>query len=150
MPSFNQGEYEVAMTPDFVAAVETHFTTNMGTSFPGVPLVYDNSVQPDTVEVYVSINVIAGDTFPCGIVEDSKSRNVGILQVEVFTQKDTGAGEARSKAYAIGKFFRRLNLSVTSEGFAVFKEPMVNSQGTVRGRHSHLVRIGYYYDFDSS
>lgn len=138
------------MTPDFVSTAEQHFATNMGTSFPGIPMVFDNTPQPDTVETYTEFNIIAGDTFPCGIEEDGKSRNVGVLQIEVFTPKDQGAGEARSKAYAIGKFFRRFNMSVTSEGGAVFKEPMVTSNGTVRGRHSHLMRIGYYYDFDSS
>ena len=138
------------MTPDFVAAVEQKFATDMGTTFAGVPLVFDNTPQTDTVETYAVLNVVAGETFPCGIVEDGKSRNVGLIQIEVFTPKDTGAGEARLKAYTIGKFFRRLNLSVTSEGHAVFKEPMITSQGVVRGRHSQLVRVPYYYDFDSS
>ncbi len=135
------------MTPKFIAAVEAHFITQMTANFADIPLFFENIPDPDTVDIYAVLHVIAGDTFPTGIVRDSRSRNVGIIQIDVYAPKDQGAGEGRGVAFEAGNYFRRLRITVAGEGGAVFKEPSVSGRGTVRGRHKQMVTIPYYYDF---
>lgn len=136
------------MTPSFHAAVEQHYKTNMAANDPTVALHYENVPVPEDVsKTFSEIFVIAGDTFQNCIDQNSKSRNVGIVHINVFTPKDQGAGEGRNIAHRIGKSFRRLNLVVGVEGVAVFREPTVKTRGEVRGMHKEVVTIPYHYDF---
>jgi hypothetical protein len=135
------------MTPKFVAAVEAHFITQMTANFAAIPLFFENVPDPETVDVYAVLHVVSGDTFPGGIQKNSRSRNVGIIQIDVYTPKDQGAGEGRSVAFAAGNYFKRLRLTVPGEGEAVIKEPTVVGRGIVRGRHKQMATIPYYYDF---
>ena len=71
----------------------------------------------------------------------AKSRNVGILQVGVYTAKDGGEGQGGDIAQFAGRIFRRQVRSVTTEGTVTYKDPTTMSMGTVRGRNMQVVRV---------
>lgn len=136
------------MTPEFIKFVETRFNTEFPLVHAGVPVFFSNVPVADTVDTFVAFHVMASeDTMPINLGIESKSRNVGLLQVDVFTPKDQGAGEAYTMAYNAGMIFKRQDLSVGSEGLVVFKDPSIQDRGEVRGRHKHMMRIPYRYDF---
>lgn len=136
------------MTPEFIQYVETKFQAEFSVLYPNVPIMYSNVPVPDTVDTFVCIHVMASeDTIPINVGIKAKSRNVGLIQVDVFTPKDQGAGEAYKMAYASGGIFKRVDANVASEGHAVFKDPTIQDRGEVRGRHKHMMRVPYRYDF---
>jgi hypothetical protein len=136
------------MTPAFIQFCETRFQTEFSLLNPQMPILYSNVPVPDTVDAFVCLHVMASeDTMPINIGHEAKSRNVGLIQVDVFTPKDEGAGEAYNMAYQAGMIFKRQDLSVGGEGLVVFKDPSIQDRGQVRGRHKHQMRVPYRYDF---
>ena len=136
------------MTPEFIAFCETRFETEFALLYPAVPRMYSNVPVPDTVDTYVCFHIMASeDTMPINLGLTAKSRNVGLIQVDVFTPKDQGAGEAYRMAYDAGNIFKRRDLAVGTEGLVVYKDPTIMDRGEVRGRHKHMMRIPYRYDF---
>lgn len=135
------------MTPEFKTSVEELFQTEFPTAYD-VPIVFSNAPIPDSVPSYVALHIMASDdTDPINIGIKSKSRNVGVIQVDVYTPKDTGSGLAIRMAYAAGKVFKRKNVIVGAEGLIVYKDPSIQDRGEVRGRHKHMMRVPYRYDF---
>jgi hypothetical protein len=136
------------MTPDFIKFCETRFSSEFPVVHAGVPMLFSNVPVSDSVDTFVVFHVMASeDTMPINLGHEAKSRNVGLIQVDVFTPKDTGAGEAYTMAYNAGMIFKRRDLAVGTEGLVVFKDPSVQDRGEVRGRHKHMMRIPYRYDF---
>ena len=136
------------MTPAFIRFCETRFETEFALLYPTIPQFFSNVAVPETMNSYVCMHVMASeDTMPINLGHEAKSRNVGLIQVDVFTPKDEGAGEAYEMAYAAGVIFKRQDLSVGTEGLVVFKDPSIQDRGEVRGRHKHMMRVPYRYDF---
>lgn len=136
------------MTPEFIRFVETRFQTEFPLVHPGIPMLFSNVPVAKTVDTFVCLHVLASeDTMPINLGRLAKSRNVGLIQVDVFTPKDQGAGEAYQMAYDAGMIFKRQDLNVGSEGLVVFKDPAIQDRGEVRGRHKHMMRVPYRYDF---
>lgn len=136
------------MTPELKADLETLFTAQMTILYPGMPLLFSNVPVPDTVDVYAVMHVLASEeAFPINLGIESKTRNVGLIQVDVFTPKDQGSGEAHRIAYAAGNIFKRQVRNILTEGTVTLKDPSVTDRGEVRGRHKQMMRIPYRYDF---
>lgn len=137
------------MTPAFRAFVETRFRDHMNAQYPTLPLEYSNTDVPETVAEFAVIHIMASDdTVPICIGGASMNRNVGIIQVDVYTPKDQGTGEGREIAHFAGKVFKRKDFSVGVEGKATFKEHTVLDRGEVWGRHKEEMRVPYWYDFN--
>ena len=136
------------MTPNFIRYTESRFNTEFVALYPNVPIFFSNVPVPNTVDTFVSFHIMASeDTLPINVGQEAKSRNVGLVQVDVFAPKDQGAGEAYEIAYACGHIFKRQSWIIGSEGLAVFKDFSIQDRGEVRGRHKHMMRIPYRYDF---
>lgn len=136
------------MTPEFIKFCEMRFASEFPLLFPSVPIIYSNMPVPKTMDTFVVMHVLASeDTIPINLGHAAKSRNVGLIQVDVFTPKDEGSGEAYRMAYKAGNIFKRRDLSVANEGLVVFKDPSIQDRGEVRGRHKHMMRVPYRYDF---
>lgn len=136
------------MTPNFIRFVESRFQTEFSALYPAVPMFFSNVPVPETMDTFVCLHIMASeDTMPINIGHEAKSRNVGLIQVDVFTPKDQGAGEAYEIAYASGNIFKRRSLSVGAEGLVVFKDSSIQDRGEMRGRHKHMMRVPYRYDF---
>jgi hypothetical protein len=144
-----QESCEEPMTDDFISEVETIFRDGMTAEYgSALPLYYSNVPVPSTVENFAVIHVIPSDlAIPINLGKEADSRNVGVIQIDVFAPKDTGAGEARRIAAFAGKLFRRKKHPVTEEGIVTFKDPVARDRGEVRGRHKQQMDIPYRYDF---
>lgn len=137
------------MTPTFLSGVETYFSTYMQANHAGINFYFENSAVPEDLDTYAVLHILPSeDVLPINLGISSKSRNVGLIQVDVYTPKDTGAGVGNSLAAAIGRSFKRKTMNMGTEGFAVFKDPSVQSRGNVRGRHKEQMRCPYRYDFE--
>jgi hypothetical protein len=138
------------MTPDFTAAIETYFRDGMQAKYGAdLPLYYSNVPVPDHVETFAVIHVLASDNvLPIHLGETARSRNNGIVQIDVYTPKDEGAGDGKRIAHFAAKLFKRVGFNVTSEGFVRFRDPAIQDRGEVRGRHKEMVTISYRYDFN--
>lgn len=135
------------MTPDMIADAEALFQTGMNSLYAGMPVLFSNVPVKDIDGYYADFHVVAGETFPLNLGIKSKSRNVGLIQIDVFGPKDKGAGEAANRAFAAGKIFRRQVRSITTEGVVTYKDPSLLDMGEVRGKHMQVCRIPYRYDF---
>lgn len=137
------------MTPNFHAEVETFFSNYMTVNHVGVPFYFDNSKVPKNQEIYVVFHALPSeDVLPITVGINAKSRNVGLIQVDVFGPKDVGAGSANKLAYDIGRAFKRRQITIVSDnGNLVFKDPAVVPRGPVQGKHKEQMRVPYRYDF---
>ena len=137
------------MTPDFLSAVEEFFANYMAANHAGVPFFFENSKASNEQGLHAVIHILPSeDVLPINLGITSKSRNVGLVQVDVYGPKDTGAGPTNTLAYQIGKAFKRQQLTIVAEnGHCVFKDHSVQSRGEVRGKHKEQMRVPYRYDF---
>ena len=138
------------MTPEMIAACETLADSAVTTEFPGgtVPVYFSNQAVPPDVTTYVRFWVIPSDeAMPVGLGLEARSRNVGLVQIDVYGPKDVGAGGTRSIAEKLKKYFHRKQLVVGSQGGVVFKDAAAKDMGTEGEEHRYLVRIPYRYDF---
>lgn len=136
------------MTPTFLSTIESYFSSYMQTQHPGVPFYFANSDVPEDLQIYVVFHVLVSeDVLPINLGISAKSRNVGLVQVDVYAPKGNGAGTANSLAYSIGQAFKRVSLPAATEGLITFKDPSVQSRGIVRGRYKEQLRVPYRYDF---
>jgi hypothetical protein len=139
------------MTPTFFSYVEARFQAFMSAEYPTMKLYYANPPLAEQVGEYAVIHILASeDVLPTNLGIESKSRNVGIVQVDVYTPKDTGAGEGQAIAYYASRIFKRQVLSVDREGVVTFKDPSVMDRGEVHGKHKEQMRCPYRYDFKDS
>lgn len=139
------------MTPDFVAAIETRFRDGMVAEYGSdFPLYYSNVPVPEGVEDFAVVHVINdNETRPINLGGEAKSRVVGIVQIDVFTPKDTGAGKGKRIAQVAGRIFHRQKFHVTSEGHVTMGDLYIEDRGEVRGRHKEMCSIPYRYDFSA-
>lgn len=136
------------MTPQFASFVEERFSVAMQTQYPGMSFYFSNSKVPTDLDEYAVLHIMSSeDVMPINLGITAKSRNVGLIQVDVFSPKDIGAGRAQNIAYYTGSIFKRQVLQVGTEGLITFKDPSVVDRGEVRGRHKQQMRVPYRYDF---
>jgi hypothetical protein len=136
------------MTPDFVAFVEGRLKASIEAAYPGIPIMFSNVPVANTVDTFIAVHVMASDTaLPISLGLSAYSRNVGVIQIDVFTPKDKGSGSASRIALFCGKILHRVRGVVSDEGVATFKDYAIQDRGEVRGRHKHMVSIPYSYDF---
>jgi len=137
------------MTPNFLSAVEEFFDLYMQAEHPGVSYFFDNSKATTEQGPYAVIHVLPSeDVLPINLGITAKSRNVGLVQVDVYGPSDQGAGPVNTLAYQIGRAFKRLQLTVSADnGHCVFKDPAVQARGEMRGLHKEQMRVPYRYDF---
>lgn len=136
------------MTPAMISACEAFAIEVMQTLFPGVPIIMSGQAVPKEASTYARFWVIPSDeTLQMALSGDAKSRNVGLVQADVYGPKDQGAGPTGDIAFAIAKEFRRRPLVVGEEGTVVFKDPSVKDMGDSEEEHRQMMRIPYRYDF---
>lgn len=136
------------MTPQFISYVESRTINALGTSYPGMQVQVSNMTVTETGATFVAVHVLASDDVtPINLGIESKSRNVGIIQIDVYTPKDMGAGEGGTIGKVCAGLFKRITVSVWTEGQATFKDPVILDRGTVRGMHKTEMRVPYRYDF---
>lgn len=136
------------MTPTFCSKVETIFADAMAILYPDMSVYFSNSAVPKDLDEYAVIHIMASeDVIPINLGITAKSRNVGVIQVDVYTPQDTGAGLGSTIANAIGKVFKRQVVAAGTEGQITFKDSSVVDRGEVRGRHKQQMRVPYRYDF---
>ena len=137
------------MTPEFASYVETLWEAFMQTDYPAVPIFFDNADAPEnTASSYAVIHIMASeDTMPINTGINAKSRNVGVIQVDVFSSVDIGPGEAHGIANECGKLFKRRVAAVMNEGTVTFKDFSAVSRGQMAGKFKYMMRIPYRYDF---
>lgn len=135
------------MTPAMVSDAQVLFTAQLQALYPSMPIFFSNTDVNDQTGYYAVFHVLTGDTSPINLGISAKSRNVGLIQIDVVGPLDKGRGEAFTRAFALGKIFRRKVRSITTEGQVTYKDPSVTDAGEVRGKHMEMVRIPYRYDF---
>jgi len=137
------------MTPDFASYVETLWEAFMLSDYPAVPIYFDNADAPEnTVETYAVIHIMASeDVMPINTGINAKSRNVGVIQVDVFSPVDIGPGVAHGIANECGLLFKRRVAAVTNEGTVTFKDHSATSRGQMAGKFKYMMRVPYRYDF---
>lgn len=137
------------MTPNMISACEAHIINMMQVQFPNVPVIMSGQSVSADYSSYVRFWVMPSDeTFQMGVSNTSKSRNVGLVQADVYGPKDQGAGPTGDVAHAIAKLFHRLPLEVSDEGWVVFRDSSVKDMGDSEEEHRQMMRVPYKYDFD--
>lgn len=136
------------MTPNMISACEAHILNTMLSAYPNVPVFMSGQAVPANESIYVRFWVIPSDeTLPLALGGEANSRNVGIVQADVYGPKDRGAGETGDIAFEISKNFHRHPLEVLGEGWVVFKDSSVRDMGDAEEEHRQMMRVPYRYDF---
>lgn len=137
------------MTPEFSSYVEALWLAGMTADYPLIPVYFDNSDAPDSDDTqYAVLHIMASeDTIPINLGITSKSRNVGVIQVDSFSPVDIGPGPAQEIAVYAGKLFKRRVDTIGNEGTVTFKDYSTTSRGQMGGRFKYMMRIPYRYDF---
>ena len=135
------------MTDAFISYIENRFFTIMSAEHPEVELMFSNMDLPES-DTFSELRVLASeDTRPVAVGIEARSRNVGLVQIDIFTPKDIGAGRGRRLAKFAASMFHRHNRQIADEGYATFRDAAIVDKGEARGRNKHQVRIPYRYDF---
>jgi Bacteriophage related domain of unknown function len=136
------------MTPKMISAAEAHALAVIGAQYPDIPVIMSGQAVPAKKHVYIRFWVIPSEeVIPTGLGIGAKSRNVGIVQADVYGPKDKGSGETGDIAHFIGKQFKRLPVEVPNEGWIVFKDAGVRDMGSAGEEYRQCVRVPYRYDF---
>lgn len=138
------------MTPEFEEFCQKRFRDAVAIELgAGFPYYFSNVPVSENIERYAVMHVLASeDALPINLGRKAKARNVGVIQIDVYTPKDTGNREGKEMAWKLAKHFRRLELPVDTEGSVTFRDPTVQDRGEVRNRHKEMVSAPYRYDFD--
>lgn len=74
---------------------------------PNTKIAWDNVEFDPTGETeWVRVALLPGDAFPAAIGPSAPERNAGVVVVQVFTERGTGAGRADELAEEVKKVFR--------------------------------------------
>jgi len=137
------------MTPTFFATLEGDFASIMRSLYPGIPFYFENVEVDSKVPTFVVFHIMASeDALPINFGRNAKSRNVGVLQIDVFTPKGTGAGRGREMAWKVAQRLTRRDISCGEEGLVTTKDAAVQARGFQRGRDKQMASIPYRYDFN--
>jgi hypothetical protein len=134
------------MTPAMISACERL----VGEDVDGivVPVFFKGQEVPANVSSYVRFFVLPSeDTVPIGIGETAKSRNIGIVQANVYGPRSKGGGPTHRIATVIWKALSRLQMEVLGEGAIFFKEGSVLDMDITGEEYLHITRVPYRYDF---
>lgn len=136
------------MTPKMIGTVEAVLIAYLQANHPTTSLLMSGQSVPNRSSLYVKFFVIAAsDTMPIGLGLTAKSRNVGVIQIDVRGPTDKGAGPTGDLAWELSKFFARKEITVASEGLVTLKEPSVVDMGERGEEHWQVGRVPYRYDF---
>lgn len=135
------------MTPLMVSDAQVLFTDRMAVLYPGMPLVFENTNVADLTGYYAVFHVMPGESMPLCLGVNAKSRNVGMIQIDVVGPLEKGRKEAFNRAYAAGRIFRRQVRTIGVEGQVTYKDPYTRSMGEQNGKHVEMTRIEYRYDY---
>jgi hypothetical protein len=135
------------MTDDFISYCETRFRDYIRAEYPRMEILFSNLDAPSD-ETFVVLHVMVSDlVIPLSLGKAADSRNVGFLQIDIYTKKNIGTGLSRRIAKYAATIFQRHNAIITTEGNATFKDCAIMDRGEVRGRHKREIRVAYSYDF---
>lgn len=134
------------MTPTMIQATEAVFAVNMFEEFPDVGTQFNGTPSPRETRAARFWVMPNPDVTPLGLGRTTKSRNLGIVYMDVTGPKDEGAGETADLAWKMSGWFKDLELP-TSEGVVTFKRGAVVDQGTIGERQTQRVTVPYRYDF---
>ena len=96
------------MTPKMIGTIEASLIAYLQANHPNTSLLMSGQSVPNKSSLYVKFFVIAsGDTVPISLGVQAKSRNVGIIQIDVRGPTDKGAGPTGDLAWELAKFFAR-------------------------------------------
>jgi hypothetical protein len=135
------------MTPAMVSACEQFILTTIASAYPTLPVYMSGQPIKGNIPVYARFWVIASDeSVPVGFGIDARSRNVGIIQVDVMGPKDQGAGETADIAKTFRDALHRLPIEVPGEGWVILKDATIKDIGDVGEEHRQMVRVPYRFD----
>ncbi len=135
------------MTNAFQAFVEGRLFTLLGTAYPGLDIRAAGQ-EPSQAATAVVVQVLASDeSYPTHLGRAAKSRNVGIVQVDVYFPPDQGDGPGTALAEDAAALFTRLDAPVAGEGRVRFKDGTVSPRGEMNGKRKVRARIPYEYDY---
>lgn len=136
------------MTPTMISTCEAFIIDKVRDAYPNVPLVMSGQAVPSKTSVYIRLYVLASDeVLPMSLGIEANSRNVGLIQADVYGPKDRGAGETGDIAFFLAKQFRRKTLFAGEEGTIVFRDAAVKDMGDDEEEHRQSMRVPYRYDF---
>jgi hypothetical protein len=131
-----------------ISAVEAFFLNAMQAEYPsGWAFYMSGQAVKALTPRYMRLWVIPSDeAMPLGLGADVRSRNVGIIQVDIYGPKDRGAGETGIPCMFARNLFHRLPLEVPGEGWVVFKDAAIKDMGDAGEEHRQMMRVPYRYD----
>jgi hypothetical protein len=137
------------MTPAMITACENAALNALSaSSHRRTPMFMSGQAVPAATSIYVRFWVLPSpEVFQVGLGVDARSRNVGVLQADVYGPKDRGAGETGDIAFALAKAFTRLDIEAEAEGWVVCKDAGVQDLGDMDEEHKQMMRVPYRYDF---
>jgi hypothetical protein len=136
------------MTPKMIGTLEAEVIAEMLAEFPDTPVTMSSQPISPTAALYAVFHVIASDeALPVGMGKTARSRNVGVVQLDVLGPRDMGAGPTGDIAYHIGQFLKRREILVAGEGLIVMKDPTIRDFGVNNEEHRYVMRCPYRYDF---
>lgn len=137
------------MTPKMIGTIEASIIAYLQANHPTTTLLMSGQAVPNRSSLYVKFFVIASaDTTQITLGTQAKSRNVGIIQIDVRGPTDKGAGPTGDLAWELAKFISRKEFTVPAEGLITLKDPSVVDMGERGEEHWQLGRIPYRYDFN--
>ena len=135
------------MTPTMISTIEAHYAARMVADLSTIPFAFSGQATPD-VPLYTRFWVIPGDdSVAVGFGRTAKSRNAGIIQIDIMGPKDQGAGQTGDLAWKMAKWFMREQLACGTEGAVSFRDATVKDWNTVGEQHRQTVSVPYFYDF---
>lgn len=128
-------------------AIETRFATAWSaSSFAATPVQYENTPVPSATS-YVAVSILTGKAQPSEISSTGFSRNVGVIQFDIYVAADIGSNSARAMAEVMETAFYREQFSAGNSGTITVRTIDFRYLGVTAGRARYVLSLGYWRDF---
>lgn len=136
------------MTPKMISAVEAAALTYINSTWAAYKLYMNDTPIPANSTKYSRIWVIASDSTTPMELGRGKSRNVGIIQLDVFDAPDIGSGPTGDVAMGFIKAFSRKDILIPLESGNLVLGDGTYRSSSKEGEYSKgIASIPYRYDF---
>ncbi|MCP4149811.1 MAG: hypothetical protein GY757_18850 [bacterium] len=108
------------------AAIEARFSTGWGVT---TPIAWDNvDYIPTPATTFVSIHILAGKELAVSVGASIRTRNSGLININIFVPKNTGTNAALALADTAAAIFRHQSFSpsISCRGAEVKRIGQVN------------------------
>lgn len=125
--------------------VENRLIDKMALLYPTWGVKVPN-VKFEVPNQYVDYFLLEGDSMQIILGNKTRVRQVGVLQIDVYVQEDSGMGDMNDVAQYVADTFMRRAARLEDSAAVTFKVPVFKDMGKFNGFYRKIVSVPWFRD----